>query len=331
MEGSVLVSGSPGINLAPIDTLNTNGNAVVPTTSSPQENKSIIVKPGGSNDEKAPDSSDNISQKTRGPKGKKRKKPKDSTAPRHPLTGYVRFLNDRRESVRTENPTLPFAEITKILASEWSNLPADQKQQYLDAAEQDRERYTREYNAYKQTDAYKQFTQQQNEKKMKEQKDDKPMQPVTIPKEKELQNNNDLDFSSNFDIPIFTEEFLDHNKLRDAELRQLRKSNTDYEQQNSILHKHIENMKVGIEKLENEIMQQKKNNNSLQLHLEHLRTTLTTGFSSVKLPGVKEAASIQTIDNYMSNLHSILLENSSHDANLLQTVRDIVGRLEFNG
>lgn len=84
----------------------------------------------------------------------------------------MRYLNDRRESVRAANPNLPFAEITKILASEWSNLPADKKQQYLIAAEQDRERYTREYNAYKQTEAYKLFTQQQNEKKMKENREE---------------------------------------------------------------------------------------------------------------------------------------------------------------
>lgn len=67
----------------------------------------------------------------------------------------------------------------------------------------------------------------------------------------------DLDFG-NFDIPIFTEEFLDHNKTRDAELRQLRKVNTDYEQQNAILQKHIENMKGAITKLESEITQQEK-------------------------------------------------------------------------
>lgn len=84
----------------------------------------------------------------------------------------MRYLNDRRESVRAANPNLPFAEITKILASEWGNLPADKKQQYLIAAEQDRERYTREYNAYKQTEAYKLFTQQQNEKKMKENREE---------------------------------------------------------------------------------------------------------------------------------------------------------------
>lgn len=49
------------------------------------------------------------------------------------------------------------------------------------------------------------------------------------------------------------------------------------------------------------------------------------------ISGVKEMATLQTIDSYMTNLHSMLLENSSHDATLLQTVRDIVGRLEFNG
>lgn len=47
--------------------------------------------------------------------------------------------------------------------------------------------------------------------------------------------------------------------------------------------------------------------------------------------GIKEVATIHTIDSYMANLHTILLENSSHNVTLLQTVRDIVGELEFNG
>lgn len=33
------------------------------------------------------------------------------------------------------------------------------------------------------------------------------------------------------EIPIFTDQFLQHNKLRESELRQLRKANSDYEQQ----------------------------------------------------------------------------------------------------
>ena len=41
---------------------------------------------------------------------------------------FLRFLNDRREKVRSENPTMPFSEITKQLAAEWNTLPTDQKQ-----------------------------------------------------------------------------------------------------------------------------------------------------------------------------------------------------------
>lgn len=44
------------------------------------------------------------------------------------FSGYIRFLNDRRDQFRAENPNLPFAEITKVLATEWNQLPADKKQ-----------------------------------------------------------------------------------------------------------------------------------------------------------------------------------------------------------
>lgn len=44
------------------------------------------------------------------------------------IAGYIRFLNDRREQFRSENPSLAFAEVTKLLAVEWNQLPADKKQ-----------------------------------------------------------------------------------------------------------------------------------------------------------------------------------------------------------
>lgn len=53
----------------------------------------------------------------------------------------MRFLNERRDQLRAAQPELSFAEITRELASEWSKLRTDEKQQYLDAAEQDKERY----------------------------------------------------------------------------------------------------------------------------------------------------------------------------------------------
>lgn len=53
---------------------------------------------------------------------------KDSNAPKAPLTGYVRFMNDRREQLRAERPDVPFPEITRMLGNEWSKLPPEEKQ-----------------------------------------------------------------------------------------------------------------------------------------------------------------------------------------------------------
>ena len=53
---------------------------------------------------------------------------RDTNAPRAPLTGYVRFLNEHREKVRLENSDLSFPEVTKILGAQWSKLEPEIKQ-----------------------------------------------------------------------------------------------------------------------------------------------------------------------------------------------------------
>ena len=61
------------------------------------------------------------------PKGKKRTKILPN-GPKAPVTGYVRFLNERREQIRMQHPDLPFPEITKMLGAEWSKLQLSEKQ-----------------------------------------------------------------------------------------------------------------------------------------------------------------------------------------------------------
>lgn len=69
-----------------------------------------------------------LQPKKRGwPKGKKRKKVLPN-GPKAPVTGYVRFLNERREQMRARYPDLPFPEITKRLGSEWTHLAPNDKQ-----------------------------------------------------------------------------------------------------------------------------------------------------------------------------------------------------------
>lgn len=69
-----------------------------------------------------------LQPKKRGwPKGKKRKKVLPN-GPKAPVTGYVRFLNERREHMRARYPDLPFPEITKRLGAEWTRLSQNDKQ-----------------------------------------------------------------------------------------------------------------------------------------------------------------------------------------------------------
>ncbi|XP_048473147.1 high mobility group protein 20A isoform X6 [Rhincodon typus] len=260
------------------------------------------------------------------PKGRKRKKAtKDSNAPKAPLTGYVRFLNERREQLRAQRPDVPFSEITRMLGNEWSKLPADDKQHYLDEAERDKERYMKELEQYQQTEAYKRFSQKADDKRHTKglsQDEGSRTNNFSVPEQTELKDRSVLD------IPIFSEEFLDHSKARERELRQLRKSNIEYEERNAALQKHVESMKTAVEKLEIDVMQERNRNVVLQQHLDTLRHALTSSFATVPLPGSGETPTLETIDSYMRKLHSIILSNPQNNENLIATVRDLVSRLD---
>ncbi|AWP08029.1 putative pseudopodium-enriched atypical kinase 1 [Scophthalmus maximus] len=260
-------------------------------------------------------------------KGRKRKKPmKDSNAPKAPLTGYVRFMNDRREQLRAERPDVPFPEITRMLGNEWSKLPPEEKQRYLDEAERDKERYMRELEKYQKTEAYKHFTRKVQEKqKGKRHRGDVGHQ---VANESHHEKDAEGKDRTVFDIPIFTEEFLNHSKAREAEMRQLRKTNMEYEERNAALQKHVESMRGAVERLEGDVMQERGRNGLLHQHLETLRQALASSFSTVPLPGSGETPNLESIDSYMKKLHSIIVSNPQDNEGLINTVRDVVNRLD---
>lgn len=265
------------------------------------------------------------------PKGKKRKRARDMNAPKQPLTGYVRFLNDRREKIRADNPALSFSEITKLLGAEWTKLAPEDKQRYLDEAERDKERYMKELESYHQTEAYQLFLRKQLDRKNENDASHTSVNGALAEGAADNRSSRVDDELPTFDIPIFTEEFLDHDKLREAELRQLRKQNTEYEEQNAVLSKHVENMKQAIDKLELEAVQQRKNNEALHKHLSVLRSTLVANFSRLPLPGTDELPTLDTIDTYMNKLHAMITDSPHEHNALASTVRDIVSRISFDG
>ncbi|XP_052603008.1 SWI/SNF-related matrix-associated actin-dependent regulator of chromatin subfamily E member 1-related [Peromyscus californicus insignis] len=235
------------------------------------------------------------------PKGKKRKKVLPN-GPKAPVTGYVRFLNERREQIRTRHPDLPFPEITKMLGAEWSKLQPAEKQRYLDEAEKEKQQYLKELWAYQQSEAYKVCTEKIQENKIKKEDSGSGLMNTLLNGHKGV----DCDGFSTFDVPIFTEEFLDQNKAREAELRRLRKMNVAFEEQNAVLQRHTQSMSSARERLEQELALEERRTLALQQQLQAVRQALTASFASLPVPGTGETPTLGTLDFYMARLHGAI-------------------------
>ncbi|XP_063624146.1 high mobility group protein 20A isoform X1 [Cydia splendana] len=338
-----------------------NANEEVMSSSTELENN----VPPSSNGVAASDASkDPQKPSPKKPKKRKPKVPRDVTAPRQPLTGYVRYLNERRDQLRAEHPELGFAELTRQLASEWSKLPAEEKQQYLDAADQDKEKYNKEWDEYKKTDAYKEFRRQQMEqkhsvgaaKKMKHNHNQASegvstaapqtnTEPSTVtangpsapavPRQQTpprprpcITPASGEDFGGgDTDIPIFTDQFLQHNKLRESELRQLRKANSDYEQQNAILQRHAEEVSAATARLRAETAAAAERTAALLTHRRALVAALVHALQAVAIPGGPTGATESNIEEYMDKLHTLARETKNHAT--IKQARDILNKVEL--
>uniref|UniRef100_A0A182PNZ2 HMG box domain-containing protein n=1 Tax=Anopheles epiroticus TaxID=199890 RepID=A0A182PNZ2_9DIPT len=260
-------------------------------------------------------------------KKKRQKAPKDANAPKHPLTGYVRYMNEHRERVRQKHPNLPPIEVTKIMAEEWSKLPEERKKPYLEAAEVDKERYNKEISEYKLNNAAKAKALPNDAHVAKKEVSEPRVVVPAIPYVNGKQEQKVVR-QGDYDIPIFTEDFLDHNKVVDSELRTMRKSNIDYEQQNSVLEKHVENMENGIQKLDSETSSLEARNAILEQYLLKLRTTLANALQGLPLSNEYSGATIDNIDQYLKNLHQ--MADASTQGHTLNKAKDIIRKLDLN-
>ncbi|XP_028627640.1 SWI/SNF-related matrix-associated actin-dependent regulator of chromatin subfamily E member 1-related isoform X2 [Grammomys surdaster] len=256
------------------------------------------------------------------PKGKKRKKILPN-GPKAPVTGYVRFLNERREQIRTRHPDLPFPEITKMLGAEWSKLQPAEKQRYLDEAEKEKQQYLKELWAYQQSEAYKVCTEKIQENKIKKEDSSSGLMNTLLNGHKGVE----CDGFSTFDVPIFTEEFLDQNKAREAELRRLRKMNVAFEEQNAVLQRHTQSMSSARERLEQELALEERRTLALQQQLQAVRQALTTSFASLPVPGTGETPTLGTLDFYMARLHGAIERDPAQHERLIARIKEILARV----
>ncbi|KAK3000700.1 hypothetical protein RJ639_022461 [Escallonia herrerae] len=79
---------------------------------------------------------------------KKTKKEKDPLKPKHPMSAYFLFSNERRAALLAENKNV--LEVAKITGEEWKNMTEKQREPYEETAKKNKEQYMQEMEAYKQ-------------------------------------------------------------------------------------------------------------------------------------------------------------------------------------
>ncbi|XP_022985391.1 high mobility group B protein 6-like [Cucurbita maxima] len=78
---------------------------------------------------------------------KKKKKEKDPLKPKHPMSAFFLFSNERRASLLAENKNV--LEVAKITGEEWKNMTEEQRGPYEEMARKNKEKYMQEMEIYK--------------------------------------------------------------------------------------------------------------------------------------------------------------------------------------
>ncbi|KAL7672158.1 hypothetical protein ACOME3_007052 [Neoechinorhynchus agilis] len=80
----------------------------------------------------------------------KRKRKKDPNAPKRPLSAFFIFCSDQRTKVKEKHPEFSVADISKHLGTVWATMTDEDKKQYYQRNQTEKERYQAqmlEYNA----------------------------------------------------------------------------------------------------------------------------------------------------------------------------------------
>jgi len=91
-------------------------------------------------------------------------KKKDPNAPKRPRTAFLLFSVDKRAGVKREYPDLVFGDIAKQVSHLWANCPPEEKARYQSLAEEDKQRYNKEMQHYKEKQSRHKSEKKEEEK-----------------------------------------------------------------------------------------------------------------------------------------------------------------------
>lgn len=114
----------------------------------------------------------------------------------------------------------------------------------------------------------------------------------------------------------------------ESQLRKVRQSSANLEEENALLSRHVESMKLAVERVQKEVERQQNRNTKLQDHLMTLREVLATTFKDIPLPGTNETPTPENVDTYMSKLQLAIANEPEKHPELVNKVSTIARQLE---
>ncbi|CAN6987097.1 hypothetical protein IGI04_001350 [Brassica rapa subsp. trilocularis] len=95
---------------------------------------------------------------------KKSKKEKDPLKPKHPISAFLVYANERRAALREENKNV--VEVAKMTGEEWKKLSDKEKAPYEEVAKKNKETYLQAMEEYKRTKEEEAMSQKKEEEEL---------------------------------------------------------------------------------------------------------------------------------------------------------------------
>ncbi|XP_063719541.1 high mobility group protein 20A-like [Symsagittifera roscoffensis] len=284
------------------------------------DDKSDSKEKGGGEDSSEEDSDkDTKKEKSTGKKAKmvtfsenKKVKKKDSKTdvrpPKRPMTGYAYFMRSEGHNFKG----MDIKEVSALLSSKWKAMGEEERRPFIIKHEEDRKRYSLEMETFSKSQDGKMY---QNMKAAKQKKNKNAQKSRSGKKSSadavggSIQTNGDavastqnVESSAPLDplqIPIFTEQFIEFNRKRDHQLRQLRKAASEVESENNQILSHMRALNAMIGRNEQDAVRLMAHNEALTDQLEMIKRSAIE-----RVKATSSYAQNETLTNFV--------EESSH-------------------
>ena len=211
------------------------------------------------------------------------------------MSAYFRFVRDRRKEREASEDTkgAKMLELNRQFGQEWKELSEEVRQKYNTEANVDRLRYNEEMKEFLAKGG------KVRESKPKKIKKKKKVKTKALFKSKNPNLKAPMIHGPLVeDVPIFTQEFLEHNKRSEGDLRTLKKTCAEVEEQNALLLRECSRLDSAILKSNEEIDRYRRMSDDMDAWLKKHRNELVIAFSMRELPGVPRPT-LENIDEFV--------------------------------